>query len=266
MEMDEEIRIFIDSSKSKEFESVLKRSTHKDRPYNHKPLVTSYGIMLVYKEETGISIFILQRPHSLEYHEFISGCYYNKNLYSIFSLMTQEERRLISTYDFDYLYDQVYGTCRSRLRYRAQRRFNSIKYIIHSLLDLTKSNRTETEWFYPKGQAKRSENNLVTAEREFKEEAGFFPRSIRYSNYIIEDSYVGSNERCYKSIYYIGETDNKYKTFKRRLSGMRNITPRISYEASNAMWIHIKNEKDINNVKIPDRLKTLTIDVFRLFV
>jgi len=62
------------------------------------------------------------------------------------------------------------------------------------------------EWGFPKGRRNYQENDLICGLREFEEETGYDKNTISIIKNLLpfEETFVGSNLKSYKHIYYIG--------------------------------------------------------------
>lgn len=207
--------------------------------------ITSYGIMMFTYVNNSFKLLLVQRKDSISYIEFIRGKYSISNttkLFTILSNITKQELRKILTYDFDYLWNELWSANidqnsvkKFEKEYSSSlKKFNFIKiktnsiniYDMISVMDL---NYTETEWSIPKGRRNLNELDIEVAKREFEEETNFTK-----DDYILLDSispirerFTGTNKIKYDHIYYFGFC---YK----------NIKPIINQENINQI-IEIKN-------------------------
>ena len=213
---------------------------HVYKNCNHP--VISYGIIVYqhYFDHVTNSVYpkylMVQRKDSLCYVEFIRGKYELGNreyIIKLFNNMTAEERVKIMQYDFDTLWNAMW--CRhfedetefntknfnkefkdALIKFKALRKgyyiinpdtqtrmFFSIDYILEN----TSPQFFETEWGFPKGRRNINEDDLSCAIREFKEETGIHPSSIKINTDIkpMEEVFTGSNKVRYKHVYYIAK-------------------------------------------------------------
>src|SRR6188508_2395973 len=76
---------------------------------NEPTPITSYGIILFYIDiDENIWYLICQRRDTIEYADFIRGRYTKTMLNAYISLMSQDERERILTYDFRDLWDDLW--------------------------------------------------------------------------------------------------------------------------------------------------------------
>jgi 8-oxo-dGTP pyrophosphatase MutT (NUDIX family)/uncharacterized protein YfkK (UPF0435 family) len=210
---------------------------HIYKSCNHP--VISYGVIcyqMFYDEKTNSlypKYLMVQRKDSLSYVEFIRGKYEVQNrtyLMKLFSYMTPEERDKIRHSDFETLWkdmwckhtDQENNKNFSKEFAEATTKFNMLKngiYIrpseneetifmnMYYILDNTTAEYQETEWGFPKGRRNINEDDIACAVREFREETGIHPRSIRLCADIkpCEEVFSGTNKIRYKHVYYIAK-------------------------------------------------------------
>jgi 8-oxo-dGTP pyrophosphatase MutT (NUDIX family) len=193
--------------------------------------ITSYGVICcrVYREkETSMPIpqyLMVQRKDSLSYVEFIRGKYsIEKRSYimKLVSNMTDAERNALRTESFDVLWRDLWQAdeCKAYQREyaEAKNKFELIRrgYIISNdssqvyfnidhIINNTVSCLEEAEWGFPKGRRNINEHDFACAVREFKEETGIHPKSIRVlrNQKPFEEVFSGSNKIRYKHIYYL---------------------------------------------------------------
>ena len=78
----------------------------------------------------------------------------------------------------------------------------SLNYIIDSI----NIKNNEIEWGFPKGRRNVGESDLHCAQREFNEETNYTEQDyILFKNLSAYEVFVGSNNICYKHIYFIGK-------------------------------------------------------------
>jgi 8-oxo-dGTP pyrophosphatase MutT (NUDIX family) len=77
----------------------------------------------------------------------------------------------------------------------------------------------ETEWEFPKGKKNYQENDLDCGLREFYEETGYLPNSIKIIDNLlpVEEIFMGTNNKTYKNKYFIAymkEINNNVSLFQ----------------------------------------------------
>jgi len=119
--------------------------------------ITSYGILLFYVDfNDQIWYLLAQRRDTIEYTDFIRGRYSQLNLEIYFRLMTSDERKRLTTYTFDELWDDLWvnhdNSFYKDMRSKAQAKYESNSSIMNTLLETTVSITTEPSWGFPKGK------------------------------------------------------------------------------------------------------------------
>ena len=151
-----------------------------------KQPITSLGIIAFRSGNPGIEYLLIRRRNTLGFLDFMRGKYplYNKEyLLNIVNEMTNEEKNMLRTKDFDELWSFLWGVSLG-IQYRNEERISKEKFIslkigiiiknseynLLSLLDESTTNWDEPEWGFPKGRRNYQEKDLQCAIREFEEE------------------------------------------------------------------------------------------------
>ena len=80
------------------------------------------------------------------------------------------------------------------------------KYLLIILLDNINIKNNEIEWGFPKGRRNVGESDLPLCTKEFNEETNYTEQDyILFKNLSAYEVFVGSNNICYKHIYFIGK-------------------------------------------------------------
>lgn len=193
-----------------------------------KDAITSIGIIAFKKTGNELKYLMICRKNTLGFVDFIRGRYNLLNIEYISNLieiMTIHEKQLIVTKSFEELWSYLWGN-NIAIQYRgeetyAKEKFNTIQkgynnnseFInINKLVNNSSTNWEEPEWGFPKGRRNYQERDLYCALREFSEETGYNENNINIINNIIpyEEIFLGSNYKCYKHKYYIGEITNTF--------------------------------------------------------
>lgn len=214
----------------------------------------SYGIILYYDNGHDIEYLCAQKKDTYEYYIFITGRYNDKQLWTIFNLMTHEERSRLLKYsdNFRVLWDDLWINHNCRF-YRddyshAERLFNQIKNFIPQLIKLSYSNVNEPEWIWPKGQKNMNEHvdhkygAIRAAIREFREETRINLQVDLNQKYAsITEDYRGSNNFLYSTTYFIVPATSKLSppTPIKKEKGLRKEC--ISYDFDKLGWFTAKN-------------------------
>jgi len=183
--------------------------------------ITSHGIVLFrFTPENGIQYLMIRRKNTFGFIDLIRGKYVHNNydhLKIIFNEMSVEEKELILNNDFTTLWNNMWGPVMST-QFKSEeasssKKFESLKmgietdYGLITLKKLIEESETawlETEWEFPKGRRNYMEKDLDCALREFEEETNISSSYININKNIkFEETYIGSNNLLYKTVYYI---------------------------------------------------------------
>jgi 8-oxo-dGTP pyrophosphatase MutT (NUDIX family) len=178
------------------------------------------NINKIKKYKNKIKFLLIQRKHSLNYIHFIRGIYdendYNQ-IETIFSLMSNNEIKIIYENDFDYLWDNLWEKTARKKIYQKEYNNSKIKFkhvkengYLKNLLTIG-SQYSTPEWEFPKGRKNINESNYDCAIREFYEETGIEKEKYTMLNNInsIHDDFIGTNNMNYKHIFYLSLIKNK---------------------------------------------------------
>jgi ADP-ribose pyrophosphatase YjhB (NUDIX family) len=231
-----------------------------------KQPITSIGIISFRKINDSVEYLMIRRCHSLGFADFISGKYplYNKNyLINIINEMTNQEKEMILTKDFDDLWKSVWGE-KSNIQYRGDEKtsrskfislklgitINNQEYNLKSLVDESITNWDETEWGFPKGKRNFQEKDLHCAMREFEEETGYNSCELNIIQNLApyEEIFTGSNYKSYKHKYYTAFMNNECSN--------ESIENRKNFEVSKIGWY---SYEDACNIIRPYNLEKLCI-------
>lgn len=100
-----------------------------------KQPILSYGILLFHLSETGdIKYLMIRRRCKFGYMDFVRGKYLSNNVMYVRDLineMNTEEKTSLTTYNFDQLWSQLWGTATSSVQNKnekmaAQKKFDAI--------------------------------------------------------------------------------------------------------------------------------------------
>lgn len=217
----------------------------------------SYGVILyTYSKDGRIEYLCAKKKDTIEYYIFITGQYNDKQLWNIFSLMTNEERCRLLKYidDFRALWDDLWVNHNSKFYRddypRAKQIFDQIKIYIPNLIRYSSSITSEPEWVWPKGQKNRHEHNdllkgaLRAAVREFREETGITLQVDLSQNYpFYSEQYLGSNNFPYSTTYFAIPVAAKLELPPpiKKEKGCREKNECISYDFETLDWFEAEN-------------------------
>ena len=167
----------------------------------------------MYKDK--IKFLFIQRKHSFSYVEFIRGKYDENNqneISNLLNLMAKSEIEKIMNSNFSYLWNDLWQkTSKCKIYQKefemSQNKFNLIKnkYKLSEIINF--ENLYETpEWGFPKGRKDKNEKIFECAKREFEEETGITQNKYLILDRLntIEESVVGTENKLYKLVYYLG--------------------------------------------------------------
>lgn len=217
-----------------------------DVPYLFKRtnVAVSYGIIVfVWDSNEQMEYYLVtQRRDSIPYTDLVLGRYKLEYLPRYFTLMTKKEREIIANYNFDDIWDDMFVINKPDIKNenRARKSWYRLQSqgIIQHLLNTTESNIEEPEWEFPKGRKTRYEDHIECAMREFEEEANVERKHLIVLNrkpFI--DTFYGSNDKVYQSIYFPALMKKKIlpkKTYYIH-SIIRNSF--VNQEISNVKWV-----------------------------
>lgn len=214
------INIKIDNIKLK-FDQIVKYINNNDYDinlcnlyYNHLIKVNNYDNIIKY--------LMINRKHSLNYIEIIRGKYDIDNLHYLINsinYITKNEKNLLLTKDFDYLWSELWNNKFIKNGYdnefeKSKDKFNKltngilfnnfINIDFNYIINKCKFDFIDTEWEFPKGRKNTNENDLDCAIREFYEETNIDIHNIQPLSFDkIDEVFMGTNYSKYKNIYYL---------------------------------------------------------------
>ena len=171
--------------------------------------------------EDNIQYLMICRSNTFGYIDFMKGNYSLNNMEHIRVLineMTVYEKERVLDSTFEDLYRRLTKTNKQNFNVRndeSKKKFECIRNGIITnegdfvnlqlLVDGSDTSWVNNEWEFPKGRKNYKEKDLECAKREFEEETGIQDSDIQIINNIMpfEEIFVGSNQKCYKNIYYL---------------------------------------------------------------
>jgi len=171
-----------------------------------------------------IEYLMICRSNTFGYIDFIKGNYSLNNLQHIQVLineMTVSEKNDILTLSFEELYRRLTKPSKQHINVRndeSKKKFESLYngvniggeiISLQKMIDGSDSQWINNEWEFPKGRKNYKEKDLDCAKREFQEETGISSAKLHIINNVMpfEETFVGSNQKCYKNVYYLGIID-----------------------------------------------------------
>ena len=184
--------------------------------------IISYGIILFRQSDKGLQYLMIRRKDSFGYIDIIRGKYTLHNIPQIqrsIDEMSLDEKARIIEKPFEHLWKMLWGdnSIHQNDGLLISKKFESLKngvginfcdeaqINLEYLIQISKTEWTETEWEFPKGHRNFQEKDIDTALREFEEETGFSKEHITVIDNIIpyEEIFIGSNHKSYKHKYYV---------------------------------------------------------------
>jgi 8-oxo-dGTP pyrophosphatase MutT (NUDIX family) len=186
------------------------------------PIISS-GVIAFRKKKEKLEYLMICRKDSLGYVDFLRGKYplYNKDyILTLINEMTNKEKQNLLITEFSELWQGLWGDFVG-LQYRGEERSAKDKFIqmkrgikicdtegynLESIIVESDTSWDTPEWGFPKGRRNYQENDLTCGLREFQEETGYDKQSVNIIKNLIpfEETFVGSNLKSYKSIYFLG--------------------------------------------------------------
>lgn len=217
----------------------------------HEPLVLPV-------DPRTISILMVRRKDSMSYMEFIRGKYDVSDTAYIkrqLSNMTELEQKLITSENFETLWNKLWGNSRDNASpefENSRNKFNAID--IPRLINESSTPFKEPEWGFPKGRRNRGETDVLCAQREFFEETNI-PKeayTIR-EDLVFSETFKAINNITYKHIYFVAILkDSKLIHLEQKL------TPVQRREVSSVGWKTLAECKNITRPHYVERKKMIT--------
>lgn len=160
-----------------------------------------------------IKFLMIQRKDTMGYIDLIRGKYYSKNnnnkerIQVCINEITFNEKNNLLTQSFDTIWNNMWinhdSRCYKNEYESAKRKFEQLD--IKQLLDNSRTLYYHNEIGFAKGRRNNREQNIICAEREFKEETGFSKLNYDFiNNYpTIQEEFIGTNNVKYRHTYYL---------------------------------------------------------------
>ena len=178
------------------------------------------------KQLYDIEYLMICRSNTFGYIDFMKGNYSLNNLGHVQVLineMTVSEKNDILTLTFEELYRRLTKPSKQHINVRndeSKKKFEALrngvtvsgeKITLHAMIEYSDSQWINNEWEFPKGRKNYKEKDLDCAKREFQEETGISCSNLQIINNVMpfEETFIGSNQKCYKNVYYLGIIDTE---------------------------------------------------------
>lgn len=197
--------------------------------HNCKMPITSIGIVVFrISKDNNYEYLMIRRKDTLGYIDFMRGKYsvYNKEyIMNMLKQMTKEEKEVLNSNDFNAAWSRIWGINSISNQYKSEESISRDKFqllnngifnknIFYTLQTMIEESNNydsweEPEWGFPKGRRNFQEKDFDCAIREFKEETGYNPNSLKNIKniYPFEEIFTGSNYKSYKHKYYLAFLD-----------------------------------------------------------
>lgn len=183
--------------------------------------ITSYGIIVFRRGESGLQFLMLRRKDSFGYIDFIRGKYSPYNIYQIQNIVNEmsiEEKHRLLNEPFEDLWQNMWGEISiSQYKNEEMTSYKKMELIkngvlvndttvtLREIIENSTTNWTETEWEFPKGRRNFKERDLDCALREFEEETGISSTKLTLIENLLpfEEIFIGTNHKSYKHKYFL---------------------------------------------------------------
>jgi hypothetical protein len=176
------------------------------------------------KQLCDIEYLMICRSNTFGYIDFIKGNYsLNKldHVQVLINEMTISEKNDILVLTFEELYRRLTKPSKQHINVRndeSKKKFDALrngitiseeKITLQDMIEYSDSQWINNEWEFPKGRKNYKEKDLDCAKREFQEETGISCANLQIINNVLpfEETFIGSNQKCYKNVYYLGIID-----------------------------------------------------------
>ena len=221
------------------------------------PIISSGIIAFRKKDNVKFEYLMICRKDSLGYIDFIRGkypLYEQPYILTLINEMTLTEKNQLLTCPFNLLWKKLWGDFVG-LQYRGEERSAEDKFIqirrgiknndtesynLESLIAMSSTKWILPEWGFPKGRRNYQENNLICGLREFEEETGYDKSRVCIIKNIVpfEETFVGSNLKSYKHIYYLGHVD---KSHEHNNAFQKSEVSKIKWLSLEECLVHIRD-------------------------
>lgn len=204
--------------------------------------ITSYGIILYHKNKENQNEYLLyQRRDSFEYMDFLRGHYPINKIHDYICRMTIEERDRLLNYTFEELWNDLWVTQTeyiNRWKFKGKKRYEDVKLLLPEIIKNTNTIISSPSWCFPKGKRIYYETFVECALREFEEETTIDKNKIiiREDLKTFEENFFGSDNKLYKTLYFVGYISEKIIPEYKKLEGCIR-TKTLTDEAGDVKWL-----------------------------
>lgn len=207
-------------------------------------VIVSYGIILFTMVGDNPKFLVYQRRDNYEYIDILRGNWHSEDRFKeLFSALSLEEKQRILEYTFQELWDDLWIDHSSHIYTegfeRAQKKYNTIRSKIPSMMTDEPDFDRSPPWGFPKGKKAEhtNETELQCALREFSEETRLSTDELKvWNTRPHSENYKGNNNKQYATHYFLAEAP-------RELAVSMIDTPQcirkkaVSEEAADARWM-----------------------------
>jgi 8-oxo-dGTP pyrophosphatase MutT (NUDIX family) len=233
-------------------EEQEQKSVNHPKSLVRSKITTSYGLIVyTFDENQSIRFLMTQRRDTFSYECILRGMYTEDLLDEYISNLTEEERERLATLSFELLWKDLWVSPKRRL-YRieynkAKQHFEERRHLLIELMNKTPAVGKDI-WEFPKGRLFNEESTYQCALREFEEETMIRKSQVtimKRAGYV-EDNYIGTDHRTYRSIYYIGYIENGTKNpFAYQDCPHHVRRPYISDEVMDMKWATLEEALEL---------------------
>lgn len=237
------------------FQVQHRRKPKKIKIKTHPPdYICSYGIIVFCREKsipnnrtTDYHFLIYQPRDTYAYIKYMMGNWTDATIGKLFSYMSRDERKRISSYAHEELIRDIrlgretnyFQDCLERSR----KKYDYIKNDLPSLIQDNVCMGFEPEWGFPKGKKKAGEGDLECALREFTEETRISETQIHICSVdankenpmVYSEFYRGTDGRHYCTYYFLAEAEDMIPITKIALPTCIRKEA-VSEEVADARW------------------------------
>ena len=203
-----------------------------------------------------IKYLMIMRRNSLSLIEFMRGKYKLTDidyLINTLKLMSNEEKRNLLKYDFEYNWNKLWNIKSVNKNYEnefneSKKNYDKLKkgYLtkiynnkilikLDKLIKYSSKKYNEPEWGFPKGRRNINELEIDCAKREFEEETNYGSNEYNLFKFNpITELYMGTNKIQYKHKYYIGEILTEREAMINNESNIQKL------EIGDIKWLNIE--------------------------
>lgn len=221
-------------------------------------MISSFGIILFTVENNTKYFLIGKRADSLQYLDMFNNRCPIEKIQMYTKMSSYFERTKLLRNNFDDIYYDSFSEYRSYND--VKNRWEKIKPHVFEAFEQGGLIESNTQYTVPKGRKKQNETIEQAAIREFQEETNIPINQIQKAYYpLYVDQYRGSDNKLYKTIYYIYKTDSKIMPGKIYTNSPFEFRQyKISHEIEELYWVTAEEAKEYLSDSLVKILKELS--------